>query len=247
MSRWKAAAIHLSISLVIGLLALALLFGVWFPPPYFHAAGADELVMLLVGVDLTLGPLLTLIVFKSGKKSLKFDLACIGIAQTLALCYGMSVVLRTRPVFIVAAIDRFNLVSADDLSPEDLAAGTKPEFRTLSWTGPRLVGTKAPSDHKEHSDLMFSGLAGKDIERFPKYYVDYASQAAPLLARAKPLDDLRSRKPDSAKLVDRWLSDHHRDAQQVVWLPVMTHRASVTMLLDRSNGQPVGALEIDPW
>ena len=46
MSRWKAAGIHLSISLAIGLLVGALLFGVWYPPPYFHAAGADELILM---------------------------------------------------------------------------------------------------------------------------------------------------------------------------------------------------------
>lgn len=247
MSRWKAAAIHLSISLVIGLIALALLFGVWFPPPYFRAAGADELVMLLVGVDLTLGPLLTLIVFKSGKKSLTFDLSCIAVAQTLALCYGMSVVLRTRPVFLVAAVDRFNLVSANDLAAEDLAEGSKPEFQTLSWTGPRLVGTKIPTDAKGHSDLLWSGVAGKDIERFPKYYVDYASQVGNLLTRARPLDDLRKKDPTMSLLIDDWLASHHRKIDDVVWMPLMTNRTSVTMLMDRNDGQPVGALEIDPW
>ena len=75
MSRWKAASIHCSISALVGLIVGFLLFGLWYPPPYFHAAGADELILLLVGVDLTLGPLLTLIVFRSGKRGLKFDLA----------------------------------------------------------------------------------------------------------------------------------------------------------------------------
>src|SRR3982750_4022373 len=99
MSRWKAAGIHLLISCGIGLIVGALLFGVWYPPPYFHAAGADVLVLLLVSVDLTLGRLLTLVVFKSGKRGLKFDLALIAIIQTAALIYGMSIVLVSRPVF----------------------------------------------------------------------------------------------------------------------------------------------------
>ena len=104
MSRWKAAAIHLSISAAIGLVVGALLLLVWYPPPYFHAAGADQLVLLLVGVDLVLGPLLTLILFRSGKKGLKFDLAMIAVLQTTALVYGLSVVLQSRPVFLVSAV-----------------------------------------------------------------------------------------------------------------------------------------------
>src|SRR6187402_1763816 len=105
MSRWKAAAIHLSISASIGLLAAALIFGVWYPPPYSKATGADELVLLLMGVDIVLGPMLTLVVFRSGKKSLRLDLTVIAIMQTCALLYGMSVVVRARPVFIVGVDD----------------------------------------------------------------------------------------------------------------------------------------------
>src|SRR5262249_35748019 len=111
MTRWKAATIHSSISAIIAIAVGALLFGVWYPPPYFHAAGADELVLLLVGVDLAIGPLLTLIVFRPGKWGLKFDLVAIGVLQSAALIYGMSVVLQSRPVFLVGVFDRFNLVA----------------------------------------------------------------------------------------------------------------------------------------
>jgi hypothetical protein len=51
MSRWKASGIH------------------------FEAAGGDRLIFILAAVDVTLGPLITLIIFKAGKKGLKFDLA----------------------------------------------------------------------------------------------------------------------------------------------------------------------------
>ncbi|MBL0165374.1 MAG: hypothetical protein IPP82_17470 [Xanthomonadales bacterium] len=69
MSRWKAASIHLSISVFVGLLVLALLFLVWYPQPYFNAAGGQALIIFLLGVDIVLGPLLTLVLFKSGKKT----------------------------------------------------------------------------------------------------------------------------------------------------------------------------------
>lgn len=247
MSRWKAALIHLSISAGIGALALGLLLGVWYPPPYFRAAGADELVLLLVGVDLTLGPLLTLIVFKSGKKGLKLDLALIGLAQTGALIYGLSVVSRTRPVFLVSTVDHFSLVSANDLAPEDLAAGSAPEFRSLSWTGPRLVGTARPSDPKERSALLFSGLKGKDIDRLPKYYVDYARDAANVLARAKPMDQLLPGDAQARGIADDWLHGHHRSRESVVWLPIKARRRDITMLLDRETGQTLGAIGVNPW
>lgn len=247
MSRWKAAAIHLSISAAIGLLAAALIFGVWYPPPYSHAAGADELVLLLLGVDIVIGPLLTLVVFKAGKKSLRFDLAVIALFQICAFVYGASVVVRARPAFIVGAIDRFFLISANDLDAADFAQGRKPEFRSPPWTGPLLVGAVLPTDNAERSDLLFSGLAGKDMEKFPKYYVDYAEVAPAMLKRAQTLDALRSKHPDASSSLDAWLQKNGRGAASVVWLPLTSQRAQLTMLLDRDSGQSLDVLPIDPW
>ncbi len=247
MSRWKAASIHLSISLAIGLISAALIFGVWYPPPYSRAMGALELVFLLMGVDVVLGPILTLVVFKSGKKHLRFDLAMIALFQACALSYGLSVVLRARPAFIVGEIDRFVLVGANQLDPLDLAKGSAPSFRGVPWTGPRIVGAELPTDTKLRSELLLSGASGKDVEKYPQYYVDYSRVVSQLLTRAKPLDGLRTKHPESIAPLDAWLHSHKRDAASVVWLPFTTPRMSLTMLLDRSSGQVLDALPVDPW
>lgn len=247
MSRWKAAAIHLSVSSAIGLVAAALIFGAWYPPPYSRAAGAGELVLLLLGVDLVLGPLLTLVVFRSGKKSLKFDLCVIALLQACAFLYGMSVVARARPAFIVAAVDRFILVTANDLETSDLAQGSKPEFQALPWTGPRMVGAVLPTGGQEYNALVFSGLAGKDIEKFPKYYVPYADVAPAMLKRALSLDSLRSKHPDANPLLDAWLRRTQRDAASVAWLPLTSRRADLIVLLDSASGTVLDTLPINAW
>ena len=245
MSRWKAATIHLSISIAIGVAAALLIFGLWYPPPYSQATGAPELVLLLLGVDVVLGPLLTFVVFKSGKKGMTFDLTVIALLQACAFFYGASVVVRARPAFIVAAIDRFTLVAANDLDRADLAKGN-PGFDRIPWTGPRLVGAALPDDPNERTDLMFSSMGGKDLEKRPQYYVDYDQIAPHLLSRAQPLETLRKAHPEAAPLLDAWLRKHQRDAASVVCLPIVA-RTEVTMLLDRSTGQPLDALPIDPW
>ena len=247
MSRWKAASIHLLISAVVGLISATLIFGVWYPPPYSSAMGAGELVVLLLGVNIVLGPLLTLVVFKSGKKYLRLDLAIIALAQACALVYGISVVVGARPVFIVGQIDRFVVVAANNLDPADLAKGSQPEFRSLPWTGPRLVGAQLPTDPKEAADLMYSSIAGKDIEKYPKYYVDYNRVSEALIKRAKPLNELYKKHPEAAKAVDAWLRKHQRDSAGVVWLPMIARRSDMTMLLDPATRQPLDALPIDSW
>jgi hypothetical protein len=247
MSRWKAAAIHLSISAAIGLVAAILIFGVWYPPPYSQATGATELVVLLLGVDLILGPLLTLVVFRSGKKSLRFDLTVIAVLQACAFLYGMSVVVRARPAFIVGAIDRFVVVGATELDPKDLAAATEPQFRSLPWGGPRVVGLRMPPPGKEHDDLLFWGLSGKDVDKFPRYYTDYANVAAALLEKSKSIDSLAQSRAGAAPVLERWLRQHRRDAPSVRALPMIAPRGDLTMLLDSRSGEVLGAVPISAW
>ncbi len=89
MSRWKAAAAHLGISLFIAGIVASVIYFVWYPPPYFTVSGGSNLMLLIMAVDVVLGPCLTLAVFRSGKKGLKLDLTIIAFLQLVAFCYGL--------------------------------------------------------------------------------------------------------------------------------------------------------------
>jgi hypothetical protein len=120
-SRWQASGIHLLISAAIGAAALFVLLRIWYPPPFFTAEGGSELLFILIAVDVVLGPLITLIIFKSGKPGLRFDLAMIGAIQACALAYGLHVMFVARPVYVVLVLDQFETVRANDLEAADLA------------------------------------------------------------------------------------------------------------------------------
>ncbi len=79
---------------------------------------------LLIGVDLIAGPLLTLVVFKSGKKGLSFDLSCIAIFQAACMAAGMRVVYSERPIVLVLAWDTIYSVDAQEF----LEYGRDPEI-----------------------------------------------------------------------------------------------------------------------
>src|SRR4051812_8594224 len=100
MSRWKASGLHLLISILIGSAVLTLMLGLWYPEPLFQAMGGEGLLFILLGVDVALGPLVTLIVFKPAKRGLKLDLALIGAVQLAALLYGAHIMFVARPAFI---------------------------------------------------------------------------------------------------------------------------------------------------
>src|SRR5437762_10459463 len=64
ISRRRAFLTHLLSSAVIVSAVCVLVFFVWYPHPYFRISGAWNPLRVLIGVDLVLGPLLTLLVFK---------------------------------------------------------------------------------------------------------------------------------------------------------------------------------------
>ena len=245
MSRWKAAAIHLLCSIALALLAGALVFGLWFPPPYFHASGGDRLVLILIGVDLVVGPLLTLIIFKAGKKGLKFDLACIGFVQVAALVYGLSVITTSRPAFVVATIRRFVVVPANALDERDLAQAPSPDLGSLSWTGPRLVSAQVPEGDAAQKEIMEATMAGKDIDRLPKYYAPIEAIQDELKQRAKPLATLIGQAPEvNRPIAQAALAKFGRSLERTGYLPLIAPRGELVMLIDLDTGKPVGPIEL---
>jgi hypothetical protein len=170
MSRWRAAGIHLLISTGIAAGVLALMLGVWYGPTLFRAMGGAALALILIGVDVVLGPALTLVVFRSAKRGLKFDLAAIALFQLAALLYGCYVVSLARPAFIVFVKDQFQVATVAELEPQYLAEARYPQYRSPPWAGPELVYGDWPKDHEEQQKLLFAGLAGVDLQHFPRYY-----------------------------------------------------------------------------
>ena len=88
LNRWQASALHLALSAAIAVLVVTLMLLVWYPQQYFTAMGGDTLILILIGVDVVVGPLITLIIFDPKKKGLRFDLAVIAALQLAALAYG---------------------------------------------------------------------------------------------------------------------------------------------------------------
>ena len=143
MTCWKASGIHLAICGVIASFVLALMILVWYPAPYFQALGGQKIAMIVIVVDVIVGPLLTLIVYRPMKKGLKFDLTVIALLQVGALAYGVSVLYQGRPVYVVFVKDRFDIVTAVDIDTDSLKKVTLDEFKSLFHrTGDQKAGSR---------------------------------------------------------------------------------------------------------
>lgn len=244
MNRWKAASIHLSVSFTLATSIGTVLYFLWFPQPYFIAAGASSLIILLLGVDVGIGPLLTLIVVspRKSRKLLKLDLSVIAALQAIAFAYGIHVIAVARPVFLVAAVDRLMLVSADDITNADLALGNEPAFRRRSWTGPVLAGVQPGGKNFDAFKILISG---KDLTQMPQYYMPYGQVAGTLMHHAKSISQFKNVSSYQRGEIERTVAGARGDV--ILALPVQRGEHFYTALMSSKTQRPLRILSIDPW
>ena len=140
---FKVVTVHLLISLSLAAVAAVLVLGIWYPSPYSDLSGGRNLFLLLVGVDVVCGPLLTMVVFSSAKPRAELwrDLGLVVLIQLAALFYGMRMVWEARPLLVVMEVDRFKVVIAADLDVAAVSA-LPSSLKPLTWGGPRVVATR---------------------------------------------------------------------------------------------------------
>jgi hypothetical protein len=248
MSRWKASALHLCISALVITTLGALLSLTWYPPAYARGMGGLGLIAILAGVDLTLGPLLTLIIWNVQKKSLKYDMAVIVVLQLIGLSYGIYAISQARPVYMVFAYDRFDLVTVADIPEGETAKAQREEFKSLPLTGPKTIAAQRPNEREERNKLLFSSVfGGADLAQTPRYYVPYAEMAPEIAKKAKPLSVIMQRNTEARDTLTRYLEEHRLNQDQVKFLPLRAHKLDQTVLVDADNGQVIEIINLDPW
>ena len=241
LSRWQAAGAHFLICVAIAAATVTLMLELWYPGALFEAAGGNTLLVILVGVDVTLGPLLTLIVFQAGKPGMAFDIWFIAIVQIAALIYGGYIVFLARPAFVVFVKDRFEVVSAAELEPEALAEAKYPQFRHVPLTGPGLAVADVPTDPAELSKVIEAAIAGRDLQYFPRLYRPFAERRAEVLAKARPLERLRA-DPEVSAAIDDYLAGAGAGAKNLPALLLRTRFAWLVVIIHPQTAEPVKML-----
>ena len=217
----------------------------WYPGDYRHIAGGQTILLLLVGVDVVMGPLLTLIVFDTRTKSrahLARDLVVIALLQIAAFSYGVFTAYSARPVALVFEVDRFRVVRATEVHQAELPSAA-PAYRRLPVTGPILLSTREPVGTEERNKALVLSLAGIDIGQRPSFWQPYPAAVSRALAKSRPVKDLTDKYPGSADSLARRLDSLSLKAEQVRFLPV--HGSGNWVVLMRASGEPAGFAPFD--
>jgi len=241
-----ASAIHLLGSVLIAAVAAILVFGFWYPFPYRELAGGRELFVLIVLVDIVLGPLLTLVLFAPSKvsKELWRDLTIVVMFQFIGLGYGVWTVWQARPLFLVAEVDRFKVISRPVLeqgSIDALPLGLQPR----SFSGPITTAIRDPRDANEKNTVLFESIqGGRDYGERPDFYIPYEGAAAlKSLKRARPLEPFLQKYPLQRKSALELANTAGLRLESVLYLPVIARQEWIALLNER--GIVIGFLKGD--
>ncbi|WP_168405354.1 TfpX/TfpZ family type IV pilin accessory protein [Acinetobacter indicus] len=240
--RLKFFLSHLLLSFLVALSVVGVVFFIWYPSSLATAVGVTHIFLMLLVIDVILGPLLGLLVYKEGKKTLKFDLGVIIFIQIVALCYGVFSIEQGRPSWLVYNVDRFELVRKNDIILENIDQA-QPQFQQVSWAGPQFAAVKlAASAQQRQNDMFTEVLGGISLAQQPDRYVELTQAKTQIQQRALPLAELEQY--NSKADVEKTLAKYpNADA----WVPLKANTVDMVVLLNKESAEVIKIVDLRPW
>lgn len=226
---------HLVGSVIVACILLAVIFLIWYPTPLAQAVGINHIIFMLIIIDITIGPVLSFLIYKEGKKSLVFDLSVILILQISALFYGVYNIAQGRPAWIVYYKNSYELIRHADVIIESNLKKSSP------WFGPKYVGIKLSSDPKKFSQELSLELSGFSLAQYPERYIPIENVKDDMKKYALPVQKLS--KYNDPSMVSHILS-HNPKAQY--FFPMKASFEDITVLVDDTY-QVIKIVNLRPW
>ena len=246
-NRLNAFLAHLSISALVALISIFVVFYLWYPSPLQNTLGVTKIFFLLLAIDGIMGPVMTFIVYQPKKKSLVFDLSVIGIMQVIALAYGMHTIYQGRPSFIVYNEHRFEVIRSIDLAGESVKLAEKNQNKsaTVNWFSPHWVAAVPTGSVERQNEVAFSSVSGgADWSQLPDSYIPLKNIKPKLLEKANALNEIITLYKDDTKIkeiLNQYISKGFK------WLPLRGKTSNMIVLIDTHSAEVIQVIDIDPW
>ncbi|HAA06731.1 MAG TPA: type IV pilin accessory protein [Acinetobacter schindleri] len=234
--RFKFCIVHLACSFIFACIALGLMFGFWYPNSLSVATGVTYLFLMMLAIDVIVGPVLGFIVYKEGKKGLKIDLAIIILIQLLALIYGLYSIEKGRPAYIVYNTDRFELVRKNEIVRNDH------QYNENFGAYPSYVAVQYPSARKLKEKVMFDEVfGGVSLSQRPEFYQALESAKQQMEDKVLSLNDLSKYNPPLQ--VDKIVSKY---PSAIGFFPLRANNLDMTLLVDKEY-KVIKIVDLRPW
>ena len=239
MSRWQAFAIHLGISLAIFAVLAALVLFVWYPSFFFTTDGGWQGMRIIVLVDLVLGPLLTLLIYKAGKPGLRFDLTVIALIQVLGLSGGVYVVYSERPLALVYSDGQFNSLARDDFQANDLDPALLDRYPGRS---PKWLMVVLPDDPVEQGAIRKQLLDQETSTAFLSDFYQPFDPSHPLVIDDSTKVKTVKKQDAFSNALTGFLTEHGYQLEELRYYPYAARFSYFYLAFSKTDDQLVGLL-----
>ncbi|MCS4533189.1 TfpX/TfpZ family type IV pilin accessory protein [Neisseria montereyensis] len=236
---------HLAVSFILAILTTLLVTQVWYPAPLFKAAGLAKIFFMMLSLDVLIGPLFSLLVYKEGKKTLLFDLTVIIFIQFAAFSYGFYSIAEGRPAWIVFNKDRFELIRINEIDNRNIDKAL-PEYQTAPWSGPKWVKVMPDSQSIETQNqvLFEEGLSGGmySIAQSPIFYQPLDIGKENILNKKQPINNLK--KFNTATNIDALTVEF---PLADTFMPLKSSGKDMVVLLSNKQPEWYRIVDLNPW
>jgi len=214
----------------------------WYPGPLLALEGGQDGLLLLVLVNLVLGPALTLLLFKPGKRGLWLDMTVVVVLQLGALAYGLWALHDTRPVLLVHADDHFAPLTRATLGEWDPGGAVLGKWERLTL---QKVQVALPDDPEDYATVLRESrsVPGGLFGLFDRYRpLESAWQQA--LRDAVRIEPYVARKTEWRQQLDALLADLGRPLETLAFFPYIGRQTRAFLVFDRESRGLLGLLDV---
>jgi hypothetical protein len=238
--RLKAFGFHLLGSAFALTLVLGALYLGWYHWPGWHLTEAIHVVAVMVGVDVVIGPLITLIIANERKprRELVRDIAMIVTVQLVALGYGTTTLWGGRPLYYAFSVNCLQVVQASDIDPQAASLARKQNLDLAPhwYSLPRWIWAPFPKDPKEAAKIFQGVMQGDyDIIGLPQYYRTWQEGAPELRGQLKKVDDIKFFTRKQRTLLAKRMQAAGVATDQVNVIALMGKGSSLLAVIDPRN------------
>jgi hypothetical protein len=223
--RLKLFSLHLLSSATVLTLVLGGLYFGWYRWPGWYLTDVTRVIVVMVCVDVVLGPTLTLIIANQTKsrRVLARDIGIIVAVQLCALTYGFLQLWDGRPLYYAYSEGVLQLVQSYDIDANEAKLGRQqnPALAPHWYSVPRWIWAPLPQDPETSQQIVAAAVSGgDDVISMPRYFKRWEEGLPSLRSHLKKVDGVAYFAPSEKKKLKAKMKAAGLPDDQIITMPL---------------------------
>lgn len=237
--------LHLFFSACVTILGLNLLLSLWFPDGLAQSSGMGGILVIIILIDVVLGPLLTLIIAnpKKSARMLRWNLFTIALIQLAGLAYGVQNLASLRPINLVLFENRLEITYARERMERPFTQNQDKAF-PITWAGPELLVFNMPEDKALAWDILNAGGKGFGVGAFTDHLLTWSQGLVQVKKAAVPASKIMEADPEWQRALIKYCATFSQQIENIGVISLRGREGRGALLVNLESGQPLRLIDM---